>query len=112
MTKSRFIDEEIEVCFERKPGLPSSFTWRGQEYKIEAILEMQRKLDFQQAWWRRRHRDYYVVRTHAGQIFELYKTESLHSPWAKIQKQALNMTLKALNGEDRLIFFALPLMML
>lgn len=71
-TPSRFIDEEIEVRFEHKPGLPSSFLWYGQEYKIEAVLEMRRKLDFKRPWWRRCHRDHYTVRVHTGQIFELY----------------------------------------
>lgn len=71
-TPSRFIDEEIEVRFERKPGPPSLFLWRGREYKIEVILEMHRRLDFQRSWWRRRHRDYYIVKVDTGQVFELY----------------------------------------
>jgi hypothetical protein len=68
----RFIGEEIEVRFEKKPGPPSSFVWQGQEYKIEEILGMQRRLDFRRAWWARRHRDYYTVKVHTGQVFELY----------------------------------------
>ncbi len=72
MTRSRFIDEEVKVHFEYKPGLPSAFFWHGQEYRIEEILEMERRLDFRRAWWQRRHRDYYTVRVHTGQIFKLY----------------------------------------
>jgi len=29
-------------------------------------------LDFKRAWWRRRHRDYYLVRIEDGRTFELY----------------------------------------
>jgi hypothetical protein len=72
MSKPRFIAEEVEVHFRDKPGPPSSFTWRGREYKITEILSVRQKLDFKRAWWRRRHRDYYLVKTEAGQIFELY----------------------------------------
>ena len=70
--RARFIHEDIEVRFAKKPGPPSSFVWRGEEYKIEAILSMRRRLDFRRPWWQRRHRDYYVVKVHTGHIFELY----------------------------------------
>jgi len=70
--RSRFIDEEIEVRFEKKPGPPSSFHWQGREYKITEILSMRRRLDFKRAWWARRHRDHYTVRVHTGRVFELY----------------------------------------
>ena len=33
---------------------------------------IRRKLDFRRAWWTRRHRDFYTVRVHTGQVFELY----------------------------------------
>ncbi|MCI2424509.1 DUF6504 family protein [Candidatus Acetothermia bacterium] len=70
--RALFISEEIEVRFEKKPGPPSSFVWQGREYQIEVILSMQQRLDFRRAWWARRHRDYYTVRVHTGQVFELY----------------------------------------
>jgi hypothetical protein len=34
---SRFIDEEIEGRFARKPGPPTSFVWQGREYEIVEI---------------------------------------------------------------------------
>jgi hypothetical protein len=67
-----FVSEEIEVHFAKKPGPPSSFTWRGAEYKITEIAGSTRKLDFRSRWWRRRHRDYYVVRTDTGETFRIY----------------------------------------
>lgn len=69
---SEFIDDEIEVRFAQQPGPPSSFLWRGREYHITAIYETRRRLDFRKAWWARRHRDYYVVQTDTGELFELY----------------------------------------
>jgi len=70
--KPLFIDEEIEVHFEEKPGPPSSLVWRGKEYKIISIERAHRHLDFRKPWWRRRHRDYYLVRVDTGQVFEIY----------------------------------------
>ena len=72
MSTPQFIAEEVEVHFKGKPGPPSSFTWRGEEYKITEVLSARQKLDFKRAWWRRRHRDYYLVRTEVGRVFELY----------------------------------------
>ncbi len=69
---AEFIDEEIEVRLAGKPGLPEAFVWRGTEYEIVEVLEVRRILDLRTAWWRRRHRDYYVVRTDSGETFELY----------------------------------------
>jgi hypothetical protein len=70
--RSRFIAEEVEVRFTDKPGPPVSFIWRGQEYRITEILGARQQLDFKRAWWRRRHRDYYLVKTDDKRIFELY----------------------------------------
>jgi hypothetical protein len=67
-----FIDDEIKVQFVKKPGPPPSFIWRGMEYKIAEIKDMRRVLDFREAWWQRRHRDYYMVKTDTGETFEIY----------------------------------------
>jgi hypothetical protein len=67
-----FISEEIEVRFERTPGPPSSFVWRGTEYRIAEVRSMRRVLDVKNPWWQRRHRDYYRVKTEAGEEFEMY----------------------------------------
>jgi hypothetical protein len=70
--RARFIDEEIEVRFAELPGTPISFIWRGSEYKIVEVEGAYRRLDFKRAWWRRRHRDYYRVKTDTGRVFEIY----------------------------------------
>jgi len=70
--KAKFVGEEIEVP-EKRPGAPASFVWRGKEYKVAKVESSQRVLDFQKSWWRRRHRDYYVVRAENGQVFKIYR---------------------------------------
>lgn len=72
MAKPRFIAEEIAVRFAAQPGPPRSFIWRGREYKIIEVLSARQELDFKRAWWRRRHRDHYLVKTDDGRAFELY----------------------------------------
>ena len=67
-----FIGDEVEVHFARKPGPPTSFTWRQAEFTITRIISMQRALDFRKRWWQRRHRDYYEVETDSGETFKLY----------------------------------------
>jgi hypothetical protein len=69
---SEFIGEEVEVRRARQTGLPEAFLWRGAEHEVAEVLRRWRSLDFRQAWWRRRHRDHYVVRTRDGGLFELY----------------------------------------
>ena len=69
---AEFIGEEIEVHFVKKPGPPTSFIWRGKEHRIAKIHASRRVLDFKKPWWRRRHRDHYVIETEQGQTFRLY----------------------------------------
>ena len=69
---TEFIGDGVEVRFARKPGPPTSFVWHGAEHEIAEVTRRWRTLDFRKPWWQRRHRDYYVVRTLAGEVFELY----------------------------------------
>lgn len=90
----RFIDEPIEVHFDRppvlekKPGCPDAFVWDGESYRIVEMLaewhDYSRKgrmatnmrPDHAAAAERRGSwgvgRDYYRVRTDSGRIFDLY----------------------------------------
>lgn len=95
---SQFYSEEIEVRFsvepaiEKRPGLPSAFTWRGREYQIVELLEewhdyrprgrsqAMYKKEKGAAWVERGKskgswgvgRDYYRVRTEGGEVFDIY----------------------------------------
>jgi hypothetical protein len=90
----RFISEPIEVYFERppvlekKPGPPSAFTWRGEQYQIVEVLSewhdyqrrgrMARNMQPKHAAAAERRgswgvgQDYFRVRTADGRIFDLY----------------------------------------
>ena len=70
-TTGEFIGEEIQVRLAR-PGVPTSFTWGRREVAISQIVGMRRALDFRKPWWRRRHRDDYVVKTDRDETFRIY----------------------------------------
>ena len=67
----RFIGERVSVEL-REPDIPSSFTWHGRVYTITSIESHLRRVDRRREWYRRRHRDYFLVRVDTGQLFELY----------------------------------------
>ncbi|MFB0546129.1 MAG: DUF6504 family protein [Anaerolineae bacterium] len=95
---SDFYSEEIKVHFakepllEKQPGLPTSFTWRGREYRIVELLKewhdyrkRGRTAAFYEkergAYWVRASqrrgswgtgRDYYRVLTDTGEVFDIY----------------------------------------
>lgn len=46
--------------------------WRGKNFEVEEVISSRRVLDSKRSWWRRRHRDYYRVRTREGRIFDPY----------------------------------------
>ncbi len=71
MERGRFIDEEIRVEV-AEFGVPVRFVWRGEAFEVEEVISARRSIDLKRAWWRRRHRDHYRVRTSDGRIFDLY----------------------------------------
>ena len=94
MKPIRFINEVIDVAFsktpllEKKPGLPSAFTWRGERYVIQELLSewhdyqrrgrMARNMSTEHSSRSERRgswgvgQDYYRVMTENGRIFEIY----------------------------------------
>ena len=107
-----FYADEIEVRFDRepilekKPGVPSSFIWRGREYGIVELLTEwhdYRKRGKTKAFYKKERgtywvksgerqgswgvgRDYYRVRAASGEVFEIYydrapKGRELRGQW-------------------------------
>jgi hypothetical protein len=94
MKPLRFINEEVEVFFEqppaleKKPGPPSGFTWRGEQFLIVEILNewhdyerrgrMARNMQPKHASAAARRgswgvgQDYYRVRTQDERLFDIY----------------------------------------
>jgi hypothetical protein len=74
----QFIDEPIEVEYDRIRLGPTAFTWRSVRYEIAEILEARQDYHTPEyaaharGWLHRRHRNYYTVRTTGGQAFEIY----------------------------------------
>jgi hypothetical protein len=94
MKPLRFINEEVEVFFERAPALekmpgpPSGFIWRAERFVIVEILSewhdyqrrgrMARNMQPQHSSAAERHgswgvgQDYYRVRTEDERLFDIY----------------------------------------
>ena len=94
MKPIHFINESIAVVFDRpptyekKPGAPSAFVWRGEKFVIAEVLSewhdyrrrgrMSRNMQPQHASAAAAHgswgvgQDYYRVSTEQGRFFELY----------------------------------------
>ncbi len=73
-----FIDETIEVKFEKRPGPPVSYTWREEEIGVTEVLRAWTDHGFGPMkrggrWWQRRHRDYFRVRDENGALVEFYR---------------------------------------
>ncbi len=90
----QFINEAIEVRFyrppalEKKPGAPSGFRWKGEEYEIAEVIsewhdyrrrgrmarnmatEHASRAEVKGSWGV--GRDYYRVKTVKGRFFEIY----------------------------------------
>jgi hypothetical protein len=66
---------------------PTSFTWQGKRYKITKIEASNRRLDLRSAWYRRKHRDYFIVEVESGERFELYRHRVPGKPYWVLTRQ-------------------------
>ncbi len=75
----KFLTEKIEVEQSASSPHPVSFTWRGEVYTVAEVVEEWVDTGFGTAnersrvWFNRRHRRWFVVRTTADELFEMYK---------------------------------------
>jgi hypothetical protein len=72
-----FVGEKIAVETDGAIKQPVSFHWRGKEHRIAEVLLSWFDWGFpagskQRDWKARRHRNYFRVRTTAGDLFEIY----------------------------------------
>jgi len=70
--EGKFISERISVEVEDLER-PVKFTWRNREYIIREIIASNRRLDLKSTWYRRKHRDYFIVEVDSGERFEIYR---------------------------------------
>ncbi|MFX0168928.1 MAG: DUF6504 family protein [Candidatus Hodarchaeota archaeon] len=71
-SEGKFIGERISVEMEDLEK-PVKFTWRNREYIIREIIASNRRLDLKTTWYRRKHRDYFIVIVESGERFEIYR---------------------------------------
>jgi len=77
MADWEFVHEELEVEFEKKPGPPVAFTWRGERHPVAEVLRAWADHSFGPLkrpgrWWQRRHRNCYRVRTADCSLVDFY----------------------------------------
>lgn len=82
----KFIGERItvEVADLEKP---MSFTWRKNHYTIVSIEASNRRLDLRSTWYRRKHRDYFIVQVGTGERFEIYRHRVPGKPYWVLSRQ-------------------------
>ncbi|MDO8055835.1 MAG: hypothetical protein Q6361_03160 [Candidatus Hermodarchaeota archaeon] len=85
-SEGKFISERISVEVEDLEK-PVKFTWRNQEYIIREIIASNRRLDLKTTWYRRKHRDYFIVEVESGERFELYRHRVPGPPYWVLSRQ-------------------------
>ena len=88
-SEGKFIGERIsvEVVDLEKP---MRFTWRGRQYQITEIQASTRRLDLRSTWYRRKHRDYFIVQVESGERFELYRHRVPGKPYWVLTRQLVD----------------------
>ncbi len=72
VAQGKFIGERIVVEVINLEE-PVRFKWRNREYHIVKIEASSRRLDLKSTWYRRKHRDYFIVQVDSGEWFEIYR---------------------------------------
>lgn len=75
----QFLGKEIQVITGGEVKAPTAFTLDQRQYAIaEIVREWQdhgygpTAIGRRKRWWERRHRNYYLVKTTDGELFEIY----------------------------------------
>lgn len=74
----QFFSREIAVTVSGPINTPATFRLDDREYVIAEILGARPDHSFGQSttglrrWWQRRHRNYFLVKTTTGEVFEIY----------------------------------------
>jgi hypothetical protein len=75
----QFIGKEIDVITGEEVKVPVAFTLDGKTHTITEIVQQWQDHGFgtssrgrRHRWWQRRHRNYYLVETADGELFEIY----------------------------------------
>ncbi|KPJ63408.1 MAG: hypothetical protein AMS15_00550 [Planctomycetes bacterium DG_23] len=85
---AEFFCEKLKVSWQGAPQEGETFTWRGKEYEIRTVLTSWREWRTpatvaHKSWRTRRHRNFYHIRTHSGETFEIFldRTNKAKPEW-------------------------------
>lgn len=75
----QFLGREIKVSTDGEVKAPTAFTLDKRQYIIAEIVQEWQDHGFgptasgrRKRWWERRHRNYYLIKTTNGELYEIY----------------------------------------
>jgi len=108
--ESRFYGERIKVETVKQSFHPSAFVWHGQGYAINKIIHSwpdsryAKSTPNKRDWRLRHHRNYFVVRTDGGRVFNIYHDRGVkkESPrvWILSEELFLSKPRESVSSKD------------
>ena len=89
----QFLGKEIQVMTDGEVKAPAVFVLDQHRYVISQIVQEWQDHGFgpsasgrRKRWWERRHRNYYLVKTSDGELFEIYYDRSANLNHPELRK--------------------------
>ncbi len=96
----KFFGQEIQVTAGGDVKVPTAFKLADHEYLISEIVQEWQDHSFgpmalghRNRWWQRRHRNYYLVKTSEGELFEIYYDRGTNLKHPEFKKWILHRQL-------------------
>ena len=96
----KFFGQEIQVTVGGDIKIPTAFKLADREYLISEIVQERQDHGFgptasghRKRWWQRRHRNYYLVKTLEGELFEIYYDRGTNLNHPELKKWILHRQL-------------------
>jgi hypothetical protein len=95
-----FFGQEIQVTTDGEVKTPTAFKLADREYTVSEIVQEWQDHGFgptaagrRNRWWQRRHRNYYLVKTSEGDLFEIYYDRGTNLNHPALRKWVLHRQL-------------------
>jgi hypothetical protein len=95
-----FFGQEIQVTTTGDVRVPAVFKLADREYIVSEIVQEWQDHGFgptavgrRNRWWQRRHRNYYLVKTSDGELFEIYYDRGTNLNHPELRKWVLHRQL-------------------
>ena len=96
----KFFGQEIQVTTTGEVKVPAAFKLADREYIVSEIVQEWQDHGFgptavgrRNRWWQRRHRNYYLVKTSEGELFEIYHDRGTNLKHPELRKWILHRQL-------------------